>query len=187
MQAKRLLRSRLLSARAARPQDEQVAAGEALARHGEHVWSRLAAITAYAAVDTEPPTRPLLDALADAGVRILLPVVDGQALDWGAYEGWDRLVRTGPLGLLEPAGDRLGPSALSTVDVIVVPALAVDRAGHRLGRGAGHYDRALAGTAVPRVAVVYDDEVLDAVPAQAHDVLMGGALCPSGFVSLGGG
>ncbi|MDQ1695962.1 MAG: 5-formyltetrahydrofolate cyclo-ligase [Frankiaceae bacterium] len=182
-----MLRSRLLSARASRSQDERVAAGGALARHGAPAWTGLTTVAAYAAFGTEPPTRPLLDALTDAGVRVLLPIVDGDDVDWGGYEGWDRLVPHGRLGLLEPAGTRLGPAALRAVDVIVVPALAVDRAGHRLGRGAGHYDRALAATAVPRVAVVYDDEVLDTIPSEAHDVLMGDALCPSGFVPLGGG
>ena len=70
---------------------------------------------------------------------------------------------------------------------VLVPSLAVDRDGHRLGRGGGYYDRVLA--TVPRarrVAVVYDEEVVATVPHDPHDVDVAFALTPSGLVLLAG-
>lgn len=129
----------------------------------------------------EPPTRPLLDGLSAAGVQVLLPVArPGGELDWGRYDGWDRLAAGAVGGLLEP-GTVAGPAALSAAEVIVVPALAADPHGGRLGRGAGYYDRALAGLTAPTLAVVFDDEVLTSVPVEAHDVAMSGVLTPSGL------
>lgn len=182
MEAKRLLRSRLASARAARTASERAAAGEAIARHGHAAWSRVVAVAAYAGIADEPPTRPLLDALRASGVRVLLPVVTADSLDWADYLSWDRLARVRH-GLLEPAGPRLGAAVLHEVSVIVVPALAVDRAGHRLGRGLGYYDRALASTR-RAVAVTFDDEVLDDIPAEPHDVPVAAVLRPAGLLDL---
>jgi 5-formyltetrahydrofolate cyclo-ligase len=66
-------------------------------------------------------------------------------------------------------------------DVVLVPALAVDRDGHRLGRGRGYYDRALESVTAPVVAVVYDDDVIDDVPIEPHDRCVDGRLTPSGY------
>ncbi len=74
-------------------------------------------------------------------------------------------------GLLQPTEPPRGVTAIASADFVIVPALAVGADGHRLGRGGGCYDRALArvGPAVPTVALVYDNELLDAVPAGPHD------------------
>ena len=94
------------------------------------------------------------------------------------------------IGLLEPAGPSLPAETLAEAGTVLVPALAVDRAGVRLGRGAGFYDRALANRD-PRarlIAVIRDDELLDAVPREPHDVPMTHALTPGGgLVQLGVG
>src|SRR5262249_57983584 len=101
---------------------------------------------------------------------VLLP--DGD-LDWASYEGPDSLA-AGPRGLLEPgpAEPRRGPGAIARADLVLVPALAADRSGNRLGKGGGSYDRALArvGGLVPTVALLFDGELLDEVPAGPHDV-----------------
>ncbi|MFZ0875798.1 MAG: 5-formyltetrahydrofolate cyclo-ligase, partial [Pseudonocardiaceae bacterium] len=71
--------------------------------------------------------------------------------------------------------------------LVLVPALAVDRTGVRLGRGGGHYDRTLplATPGTPLVAIVRDDEVLAALPAQPHDVPVTAALTPArGLIPL---
>src|SRR5699024_12464206 len=75
-------------------------------------------------------------------------------------------------GLLEPVGHRHGQDAPARVDALLCPALAVDRQGMRLGRGAGCYDRALAhkGPHTPAIALVYDDEFVDELPRDPHDV-----------------
>ena len=101
-------------------------------------------VAAYVSVGREPGTRALLDALRARGVRVLLPVLlPDNDLDWAAYEGPDALARAGR-GLLEPAGPRLGPDAVTGADAVLLPGLAVDGGGMRLGRGGGSYDRVLA-------------------------------------------
>jgi 5-formyltetrahydrofolate cyclo-ligase len=89
--------------------------------------------------------------------------------------------------LLEPPGPRLGPDAVATADVVLVPGLAVSRAGMRLGRGGGSYDRALGRVPVGTFTCVllYDDEVGVEVPVEAHDRPVGFAASPSGVVRLG--
>jgi 5-formyltetrahydrofolate cyclo-ligase len=104
---------------------------------------------------------------------------DGE-LDWARYDG--PLVAAG-FGLLEPTGPRLGPEAVATADVVLVPALAVDRHGMRLGRGRGYYDRALGRVPVgtPVCALLHDGELLDAVPSEPHDRPVTAAVTPSGL------
>jgi 5-formyltetrahydrofolate cyclo-ligase len=185
MDAKQLLRSRHISARAARSRAELAAAEARLAEHGLGAWGRASRVVAYAAVGDEPPTHALLDQLRAAGVTVVLPVIAGTGLDWAPYEDWDRLA-AGPFRLLQPGGPALTDDVLATADVVLVPALAVDSQGNRLGRGRGYYDRALTGVEPERVvAVVFDDEVVDAVPHQPHDRPVGGVLTPSGVRRLG--
>ena len=154
-------------------------------------------VCAYWPVGAEPGSPALLDELARRGCRVLLPVVGapivgGAAapkvpLDWAEYTGAESL-RAGPLGLREPAGPRLGCAAIATAVLVLVPALAVDRHGVRLGRGGGHYDRTLplATPGTPLVAIVRDDEVLVSLPAQPHDVPVTAVLTPGrGLLPLG--
>jgi 5-formyltetrahydrofolate cyclo-ligase len=130
------------------------------------------AVAAYCSVGSEPSTRGLLFALWKRGTYVLLPLLqpDGD-LDWASYEGPDSLAE-GPRGLLEPTEPRRGPGAIASADLVLVPALAVGRDGHRLGQGGGSYDRALArvGAPVPTVAVLYDGELLAEVPTGPRDV-----------------
>jgi 5-formyltetrahydrofolate cyclo-ligase len=110
---------------------------------------------------------------------VLLPILlDDMDLEWGRYEGAERLVE-GRLGMAEPAV-ALGRDAIAGVDLVLAPALAVDVSGHRVGQGGGSYDRAIARTRAPVVAVVWDDEVLGDVPVEAHDRPVAGVLTPSG-------
>lgn len=128
-------------------------------------------VAAYWSMGAEPDTHGLLFGLWKRGSYVLLPLLlpDGD-LDWASYEGPDSL-RPGPRGLLEPAEPARGVGAVRSADLVLVPALAVDRSGLRLGRGGGSYDRALArvGAQVPTVALLYDPELLERVPAGPHD------------------
>lgn len=129
-------------------------------------------VAAYAAVGREPATEQLLRRWREAGVRVLLPVVlPDLDLDWADDLG-PRRPGAGP-GVPEPVGPRLGPDAIALADVVIVPALAVDRGGRRLGQGGGSYDRALTrrrpGTAT--VALLHDGEIRDDVlPIDPHDI-----------------
>ena len=125
-------------------------------------------VAAYASFGSEPPTTCLVDALRRAGVQVLLPVLlPDRDLDW-AVAGAD--------------GALLGVDAVATCSLVVVPALAVDARGHRLGRGGGSYDRALARVPpdVLTIALVHDGERVEVLPAEAHDVRVRAVATPSG-------
>ena len=186
---KTAVRDRLITGRNRRPLAELGEAARAIADHllATPEVRGAATVAAYVSVGTEPGTGPLLEALAAAGRRVLLPVLlpDGD-LDWAEYDGPASLAPA-RLGLLEPAGPRLGPDAVATADVVVVPALAVDRDGVRLGRGGGSYDRALARVPVGTFvcAVLYEDELLDEVPHAEHDRPVTAVVTPRGVTRRG--
>lgn len=189
--AKSTLRARLLAARRAVPPEVHDAEARALAGHLEQLAGGARTVSAYLPVGSEPGSTAMLDGLTRRGMRVLLPVVrtedDGTplALMWGEYRP-ENLV-PGPFGLLEPAPPWLPAQVLAEADLVVVPALAIDRRGARLGRGAGFYDRSLLlrRPQIPLVAVVRDTELLDALPAEPHDVPMTHALTPGlGVVAL---
>ncbi|RMI28104.1 5-formyltetrahydrofolate cyclo-ligase [Nocardia stercoris] len=184
-------RAELLAARAAVDAATRAAEASALAaamprvldaldvqRSGESGESPV--IAAYVPVGGEPGSLDMLTALLAAGTRVVLPVTGPPGpLRWAEFTG-PRELRRARYGLLEPDGPELPPTVLATAAAILVPALAVDERGVRLGRGAGYYDRTLpsVGAGVPLVAVVRDAEVVRRLPEEAHDRRMGWALTP---------
>jgi len=170
---KAMLRKDLVAARVSMSVSDRQAAGRALRDTllGLPETGMAGTIAAYLSVSTEPETAALVFALWKRGSYVLLPVMlTDNDLDWASYEGPDSL-RPGPHGLLEPAEPRRGTEAIRSADLIIVPALAADRSGNRLGRGGGCYDRALSrvGPSVPTIALLYDHELLDEVPAGPLD------------------
>jgi 5-formyltetrahydrofolate cyclo-ligase len=138
---------------------------------GHEQVRRAASVAAYVSVGREPGTGPLLDGLVAMGKRVVLPLLQpDNDLDWAPYQGPTSLTPAAR-GLLEPATTPLGPEAVATADVVLVPGLAVDRTGLRLGRGGGSYDRALGRVPVGTFTCVLlnASEVLDEVPAAPHD------------------
>jgi 5-formyltetrahydrofolate cyclo-ligase len=123
----------------------------------------------------------LLAALRAGGRTVLLPVLrQDMDLEWAVFQSADAL-RPARLGLLEPAGPSLGLDGVRDADLVLAPALAVDRAGRRLGQGGGSYDRALERSGAPVVAIVFDEEVLDEpIPVEPHDRPVAGVLTPGG-------
>jgi 5-formyltetrahydrofolate cyclo-ligase len=185
---KAALRARLLAARARLPVDQRTAAGRAIrdALLDRPEVQMAGTVAAYYSVGAEPDTHGLVFALWKRGSYVLLPILraDGD-LDWASYEGPESLV-PGPRGLREPGEPPRGVAAVASADVVLVPALAVDRAGRRLGRGGGSYDRALArvGPLIPLVALVYDDELVEHVPVERHDVPVRAAVTPRGGITV---
>ncbi|MER5373703.1 5-formyltetrahydrofolate cyclo-ligase [Streptomyces sp. NPDC002553] len=188
---KRRLRRELLATRSTLTADGLREAAGALARRALDLpeLARAGTVAAYVSVGSEPGTLALLDALRARGVRVLLPVLlPDDDLDWGAYDGEGSLTRVrhgGRMALLEPSGERLGRDAVTDADVVLLPGLAVDGRGMRLGRGGGSYDRVLArlkraGAAPSLVVLLYDGEVVARVPEEPHDAPVHAVVTPSG-------
>lgn len=143
-------------------------------------------VAAYVSMGTEPGTHQVIDALRAAGTRVLLPVLMADNdLDWAAYEGPEALRRT-ERGLFEPTGARLGPEAVTDARVVLLPGLAVDGDGLRLGRGGGSYDRVLArlaraGGDPALMVLLYANEVVARVPREPHDHPVHLAVTPGGI------
>ena len=188
-QDKAVLRKQLLAARSALNADERREAGR-LIRDSLLDLPELqmaGTVAAYYSVGAEPDSRGLVYALWKRGTYVLLPLLrpDGD-LDWASYEGPDSLV-PGPRGLREPGEPPRGTEAVARADLVLAPALAVDHAGNRLGRGGGSYDRALArvGPLIPVIALLYDAELLGHVPAAPHDTPVRAVVRPgSGITRL---
>lgn len=181
--AKSVLRTRLLAARRALTEEQRRAAGRSLRDEvlGLPETEMAGTVAAYYSVGTEPDSRGLVFALWKRGAYVLLPLLrpDGD-LDWASYEGPESLA-AGPRGLLEPSEAPRGVTAITSADLIIVPAVAVDQTGTRLGRGGGSFDRALArvGPAVLTVALLHDGEIVDQVPAAGHDIPVRAAALPA--------
>ncbi|MEU6288846.1 5-formyltetrahydrofolate cyclo-ligase [Streptomyces sp. NPDC046988] len=188
---KRTLRREILTARNRLTADDVRESGDALAVRalGMPEVAGARAVAAYVSVGAEPGTLALLDALRARGVRVLLPaLLPDNDLDWGEYTGADSLARVrhgGRMDLFEPAGARLGPDAVTEADVVLLPGVAVDGRGLRLGRGGGSYDRVLArlersGARPALLVLLYDREVVAQVPAEPHDRPVDAVVTPSG-------
>jgi 5-formyltetrahydrofolate cyclo-ligase len=166
----------------------------ALIQHLQSILARDEVVAAYAPLSTEPGFPDLADAVVAICGEVLLPVARASAdniplpLRWASYRS-GALVEA-PYGLFEPAGPWLPPSTLESVRTVLLPALAVDRHGVRLGRGAGFYDRSLSlrNPSARLIAVVRDEELVDELPVEPHDVAMTHVLTPGyGLVAVGNG
>jgi 5-formyltetrahydrofolate cyclo-ligase len=170
-EAKTALRRKITAARAGLTDEQRAEAGRRLRDTLLSLPEAQMAgtVAAYYSTGTEPSTRGLVYALWKRGTYVLLPLLrsDGD-LDWGSYEGPESVTPAGQ-GLLEPA--QAARHSIASADLVIVPALAADRRGNRLGRGRGCYDGALAqvGPLIPTIALLYDGELLDRVPSGPLD------------------
>jgi 5-formyltetrahydrofolate cyclo-ligase len=186
------LRAVVLGARRLTSAEQRRAEADALAAHLPALARFGDTVCAYVPVGSEPGSPAMLDALTELGMRVLLPVAledetgTPLPLQWGQYRAGGLV--DARFGLREPEPPWLGVNAIAAASVVLVPALAVDLSGVRLGRGAGFYDRSLsyAAPTARLIAVVRDDELVDRLPAAEHDVPMTDALTPGrGLVALG--
>ncbi|MER6584348.1 5-formyltetrahydrofolate cyclo-ligase [Micromonospora chalcea] len=170
------MRVALLAARRSLSAPERAVAAAAVQAELVTLVRRLrpARMSAYVPVASEPGGDGLPEVLRAAlppDAELLLPVLcDDLDLDWAPYTGRESL-RAAGRGMREPTASTRGRAAVAAAGLVVVPAVAVDRRGIRLGRGGGSYDRALARVpaTVPTVALLHDGELVEAVPAQPHD------------------
>jgi len=166
--AKAALRSSLRASRAERAHDSDEAArlSEQLGQYC--IDNKVRTAAAYFPIAGEPDISEFLHWALSKSIELMLPRVSGNELRWVKFDG---STASGELGFEVAAGK---PAKLSDADVIFMPALAVDLKGNRLGKGKGYYDRALEPFRGQKrrpkfAAVVFDEEVVMAVAAEAHD------------------
>ncbi|MET7862048.1 5-formyltetrahydrofolate cyclo-ligase [Micromonospora taraxaci] len=193
--AKRDARVELLARRRSLPEPTRAAAAGRVQAELVTLVRRLRPrrMTAYVPIGSEPGGADLpevLRAALPADAELLLPVLLADLdLDWAAYTGPADVIAAGR-GIREPTGVRLGVDAVAEAELVVVPGLAVDHHGRRLGRGGGSYDRALARVPEATLTVVplHDGELVDALPAEPHDRLVRAVVTPAdGVRTLDGG
>ena len=168
------LRAAALAARDALSDGRRTAAALAIATRGlPFEMAPGAIVSGYSPIRSEIDPVPLMRALATHGARLALPAVmaRGKSLAFRAWSPNDRLM-LGPLGILEPS-----PAAAEVIpDIMLVPLAAFDRAGHRIGYGAGHYDFTLAHLRklkhIVAVGLAFAAQEIMAVPALPHDVAL---------------
>lgn len=142
-------------------------------------------ISCYLSAVNEPNTRDFLNWARDEGIRILFPITrDDGLLDWTSGDG--ETETEGLFGMPEPVGEILGPMVINDVDLILIPAAAIDASGMRLGWGRGYFDRTLGSMekSPPVYAIVFDDEVLEAVPHELHDQAVSGVVTPTRIITF---
>lgn len=130
-------------------------------------WSSAHSVLLYASLPDEVDTSSLISQALHEGKRVFLPVVEGDVLSLKAYSGQ---VVIGPFGIREPVGERL--LDYTQIDLAVIPGMAFDPQGHRLGRGKGYYDRLLPALSAYRIGLCFPFQLVDAVPVDVHDCLV---------------
>lgn len=184
---KRALRAELRERRRITTAKERIAADAAITANLIELTTDLrgSSIAAYLSTPDEPGTRDFLAWACDNDIRVLLPIsrADG-LLDWAPYDGKGE--DEDLLGMPTPTSELLGPIAINSVDLIVVPAAAVDRTGMRMGWGRGYFDKTLGSMEAcpPVYAVIFDEELVESVPTERHDQRVDGVVTPSGIVAF---
>ena len=169
-----MLRAAALARRDALSGGQRIAAAHAIALRGLPIEIMPGAVVAgYSPIRSEIDPAPLMQELAARGMRLALPVIAARDAPLG-FRRWaanDKLLR-GPLGILEPSPD----AAEIVPNIVLVPLAAFDRSGHRIGYGAGHYDRTLARLRVSQkiiaIGLAFAVQEIETIPALPHDVAL---------------
>lgn len=184
------LRARARAARASLSAEDRAAASHAVSRRALELppFADARAVLAYVATSEEIDCEPLLVALRAAGARVAVPRVAGpRALDlhWVDDLGECEL---GSFGIREPT-DEHENALLEEIDIVLVPGVAFDRAGHRIGFGGGFYDTLLAAlpTNVPTIGLAFDQQIVEAIPAEEHDRHVDAVVTPSAVYPISPG
>ncbi|GAB3601225.1 5-formyltetrahydrofolate cyclo-ligase [Microbacterium tumbae] len=186
--AKRALRAELRERRQLLSEAQRDAAAAAIGERLDELVDTLGAtsVSCFLSTTTEPGTRDFVTRAVRRGIRVLLPVTRADGLlDWAVANDTDE-VSEGLFGLPEPTGEVLGPIAVNDVDLMIIPAAAVDRTGMRMGWGRGYFDKTIGSMqkCPPVYAVIYDSEVLDSLPREVHDQPVNGVVTPTRTLTL---
>lgn len=142
-------------------------------------FSKASAIASYLSYGDEPNTKELNQAILKSGKKLYLPRVNGADLEWVLWNGSTDQLAPSKLSkqLLEPIGSAL--SDVSVINLIIVPALRIDRSGYRLGQGGGFYDRALPKLSAWSIGLIHPDEISSVdLPREDFDVPLNAAATP---------
>lgn len=134
----------------------------------EH-FQKAQVVLAYWSMDDEVYSHDFIQKWAGEKT-FLLPCVCGEELEIYYFEGIDKLCEGACYGILEPVGKRF--SELDQIDLVLVPGVAFDGYGNRLGRGKGYYDKTLIQTSAWKIGICFDFQFVDRIPTAAHDVRM---------------
>lgn len=181
------VRRTVLTRRAAVPATVRATRDRDIAHHVSALVTPGVVVCAYVPDDDEAGGPGLPETLRLSGAQVLLPVSPAIGpLEWAAYTGPANMVR-GRFGIPVPSATPEPPGRIADADIVLVPAVAVDRAGNRLGRGGGYYDRSLAlvGAGTRLLALLDAENVLDHVPAEPHDRPVHGVITPDGLLDFG--
>jgi 5-formyltetrahydrofolate cyclo-ligase len=147
---------------------------------GQTIWRQVNCVLFYSPLALELDLSPLMRQALESGKRVALPRFIEEEGCYGAFEAGQAVenMRRGNFGILEP-----GPGApavpLNQLDLALVPGIAFDMGGRRLGRGKGFYDRLLAAVPGPKCGVAFDQQVVSEIPVESHDILMNFILTPT--------
>lgn len=186
--AKRALRADLRERRQQRSEAARSLDEAGIAAQLDALVDRLGArsVSCFLSTPTEPGTHAFIAGAVARGIRVLLPITRADGLlDWTAADP-DGDIAEGLFGVPEPVGELLSPLAVNDVDLLIIPAAAVDRGGMRLGWGRGYFDKTIGSMerCPPVFAVVFDSEILDEVPRDVHDQPVTGVVTPTQTLTL---
>jgi len=189
--AKRALRAELRERRRIMTADARAASEAGITQHLISLASAFGPqrLSCYLSSTDEPQTRPFLEWAHNEGIDVLLPVSrDDGLLDWALYAPGTGDEGVDVAGMPVPPTELLSPLAINDAGLIIVPAAAVDRSGLRMGWGRGYFDKTLGSMdrRPPVFAVIFDDELVDELPREAHDQPVDGIVTPSGITRFRG-
>lgn len=140
-------------------------------------WQEAGTLLLYYPLSDEVDVRLLIKDAFESGKKVLLPVVKGDELELHLYEG-EASLKEGAFGIMEPTGPLFAPIHYGEIELAVIPGMAFDSAGHRLGRGKGYYDRLLPNlNAAKLIGICFPFQFLEEVPAEAHDISVCKVIC----------
>lgn len=174
---KEQLRARVLTTREALELDQVEIGGQAILERvlGLQQYRQASLIHSYiSSRENEVDTRELIEISLEQGKRVVVPVLERgkKTMAHALIESLNELV-AGPWGLVQPDPAKANwLEEQAVIDLVVVPGIAFDRRGHRIGFGGGYYDRFLADLQAIKLGLCYDDLVLQEIPNESHDVPM---------------
>ena len=152
----------------------------------QEVWNAAKTILFYAPMRDELDVWPLTERAIEIGKTVLLPRFIADTGVYGVFQIADpiRDCAPGKFSVREPSANC--PSfPLNRLDFMLVPGVGFDTAGHRLGRGGGHYDRLLVSVSGIKCGVAFDEQVVHQIPAEPHDIQMNFVLTPTRWIKTG--